>query len=50
MPFPNPGVGDFISRNYKRVAEVWMDEYKEHLYKRRTAMKNTDPGMFLFHS
>ena len=50
VPFPNPGVGDFISRNYKRVAEVWMDEYKEHLYKRRTAMKNTDPGMFLFHS
>lgn len=27
-PFPNPGVGDFIGRNYKRVAEVWMDEYK----------------------
>jgi polypeptide N-acetylgalactosaminyltransferase len=44
VPFPNPGVGDFISRNYKRVAEVWMDEYKEHLYKRRTAIPNTDPG------
>ncbi|KAH7721878.1 polypeptide N-acetylgalactosaminyltransferase 10 [Aphelenchoides avenae] len=44
VPFPNPGVGDFISRNYKRVAEVWMDEYKEHLYKRRSAMRNADPG------
>src|SRR5688572_20055842 len=44
IPFPNPGVGDFISRNYKRVAEVWMDEYKEHLYKRRPVMKNTNEG------
>ncbi|XP_073837181.1 polypeptide N-Acetylgalactosaminyltransferase 8 [Musca autumnalis] len=23
---------DFISKNYKRVAEVWMDEYKDYLY------------------
>ncbi|CAD5219246.1 unnamed protein product [Bursaphelenchus okinawaensis] len=44
IPFPNPGVGDFISRNYKRVAEVWMDEYKEFLYKRRPEMRDTDPG------
>ena len=44
VPFPNPGVGDFISRNYKRVAEVWMDEYRDHLYKRRTALKSADPG------
>ncbi len=44
VPFPNPGVGDFISRNYKRVAEVWMDEYKKHLYKRRPAMPAADPG------
>ncbi|KAI1726588.1 ricin-type beta-trefoil lectin domain-containing protein [Ditylenchus destructor] len=44
VPFPNPGVGDFISRNYKRVAEVWMDDYKEHLYKRRTAMARANPG------
>jgi len=35
MPFPNDRKGiDFISINYKRVAEVWMDEYKEFLYKR----------------
>uniref|UniRef100_A0A1A9X1Y8 Polypeptide N-acetylgalactosaminyltransferase n=1 Tax=Glossina brevipalpis TaxID=37001 RepID=A0A1A9X1Y8_9MUSC len=23
---------DFISKNYKRVAEVWLDEYKDYLY------------------
>lgn len=35
MPFPNDRKGiDFISINYKRVAEVWMDEYKEYVYKR----------------
>ncbi|CAK5117222.1 unnamed protein product [Meloidogyne enterolobii] len=44
IPFPNPGVGDFISRNYRRVAEVWMDEYKKHLYKRRPALETADEG------
>jgi polypeptide N-acetylgalactosaminyltransferase len=43
-PFPNPGVGDFVGRNYRRVAEVWMDEYKEHLYRRRPHYRNIDPG------
>lgn len=43
-PFPNPGVGDFVGRNYRRVAEVWMDEYKEHLYKRRPHYRGLDPG------
>ncbi|ESO98122.1 hypothetical protein LOTGIDRAFT_239085 [Lottia gigantea] len=43
-PFPNPGVGDFIGRNYKRVAEVWMDEYAEYLYKRRPHYKTLDAG------
>ncbi|XP_053399480.1 putative polypeptide N-acetylgalactosaminyltransferase 10 isoform X2 [Mercenaria mercenaria] len=43
-PFPNPGVGDFVGRNYRRVAEVWMDEYAEFLYKRRPHYRNIDPG------
>ncbi|KAG8221857.1 hypothetical protein J437_LFUL003233 [Ladona fulva] len=40
-PFPNPGRGDF---NYRRVAEVWMDEYKEYLYDRRSHYRKIDPG------
>lgn len=43
-PFPNPGIGDFVGRNYKRVAEVWMDEYKEYLYLRRPHYRDLDPG------
>lgn len=34
-PFGNPRKTDYLSKNYKRVAEVWMDEYKEYLYKRK---------------
>ncbi|XP_054721905.1 putative polypeptide N-acetylgalactosaminyltransferase 10 [Uloborus diversus] len=43
-PFPNPGLGDFVGRNYKRVAEIWMDEYKEYLYLRRPHYRNMDAG------
>ncbi|ROT71654.1 hypothetical protein C7M84_010013 [Penaeus vannamei] len=43
-PFPNPGMGDFVGRNYRRVAEVWMDEYAEYIYKRRPHYRNIDPG------
>lgn len=43
-PFPNPGVGDFVGRNYRRVAEVWMDEYAEYLYKRRPSYRGINPG------
>uniref|UniRef100_A0A5S6QB63 Polypeptide N-acetylgalactosaminyltransferase n=1 Tax=Trichuris muris TaxID=70415 RepID=A0A5S6QB63_TRIMR len=43
-PISNPGVGDYIGRNYKRVAEVWMDEYKEYLYMRRPHYRNLNPG------
>ncbi|VDN28502.1 unnamed protein product [Cylicostephanus goldi] len=42
MPFKNAGKGDFISRNYKRVAEVWMDEYKHNLYKHRPGVGDAD--------
>ncbi|WKY03500.1 hypothetical protein Q1695_004901 [Nippostrongylus brasiliensis] len=44
MPFKSAGVGDFISRNYRRVAEVWMDEYKHHLYKHRQGVGTADTG------
>lgn len=43
-PFPNPGRGDFLGKNYKRVAEVWMDEYAEYIYLRRPYYRNIDPG------
>ncbi|XP_014217204.1 N-acetylgalactosaminyltransferase 6 [Copidosoma floridanum] len=43
-PFPNPGIGDFLSKNYKRVAEVWMDEYAEFIYRRKPHMRELDPG------
>ncbi|XP_025832598.1 N-acetylgalactosaminyltransferase 6 [Agrilus planipennis] len=43
-PFPNPGRGDFVGKNYKRVAEVWMDEYAEYLYKRKPNYRTLDPG------
>ncbi|CAH0669308.1 unnamed protein product [Spodoptera exigua] len=43
-PFPNPGHGDFVGKNYRRVAEVWMDEYAQFLYARRPHYRNIDPG------
>jgi polypeptide N-acetylgalactosaminyltransferase len=43
-PFPNPGIGDFVGKNYKRVAVVWMDEYAEFLYQRRPQYRTIDPG------
>ena len=44
MPFSNPGKGDFIGKNHKRVAEVWMDEYKEYYYMRQPHLRKVDPG------
>ena len=31
-------------QNYRRVAEVWMDEYAEYLYKKRPHYRTIDPG------
>ncbi|CAL4118581.1 unnamed protein product, partial [Meganyctiphanes norvegica] len=36
--------GDFLSVNYKRVAEVWMDEFKEAIYKRNKHVREVDAG------
>ncbi|KAF1661762.1 UNVERIFIED_CONTAM: N-acetylgalactosaminyltransferase 6, partial [Eudyptes robustus] len=38
------GFGDYLSRNYRRVADVWMDEYKVHLFKRRPGIESAKPG------
>ncbi|XP_061706453.1 N-acetylgalactosaminyltransferase 6-like [Cydia pomonella] len=43
-PFPNPNHGDFVGKNYRRVAEVWMDEYAEYLYQRRPHYRLIDTG------
>lgn len=44
-PFPNPRNGtNFIARNFKRVAAVWMDEFQEAVYNRKQDVKNIDPG------
>lgn len=43
-PFPNPGRGDFLGKNFKRVLAVWMDEYAEYVYKRKPNLRNVDPG------
>ncbi|XP_038113226.1 N-acetylgalactosaminyltransferase 6 [Culex quinquefasciatus] len=43
-PFPNPRGVNFVTRNFKRVAEVWMDEYKQFLYERNPQFDKTNPG------
>ncbi|XP_069970748.1 N-acetylgalactosaminyltransferase 6 [Penaeus vannamei] len=35
---------DFLSKNYKRVAKVWMDEYAEALYRRNPHLRDVDEG------
>ncbi|KER25232.1 glycosyltransferase, group 2 family protein [Opisthorchis viverrini] len=42
--FPSAGLGDFLGKNYKRVAETWMDEYKEYIYSRRPHYRHIDAG------
>ena len=43
-PFGGSGKGDYLGRNYKRVAAVWMDEYAEYIYKKRPHYRDLDPG------
>ena len=37
----------FCTKNYKRVAMVWMDEYAEFIYKRRPSYRHIDQGIFI---
>ncbi|KAH8349739.1 hypothetical protein KR084_004889 [Drosophila pseudotakahashii] len=42
---PSPRKGDYLHKNYKRVAEVWMDEYKNYLYSHGDGLyESVDPG------
>ena len=38
---------NFLPQNYRRVAEIWMDEYKEYVYKKRPGSRNIDMGEVL---
>lgn len=42
VPYKSMGKG--WTSNYKRVAEVWMDEYKEHVYKRLPSLRTLKVG------
>ncbi|XP_052873353.1 N-acetylgalactosaminyltransferase 6-like [Anopheles cruzii] len=43
-PFPNAKTYDFVAKNHKRVAEVWMDEYKHYVYRRDPQRFAIDAG------
>ena len=43
-PYSHPGGGDVILKNSVRLAEVWMDDYKELFYERQPHARELDPG------
>lgn len=43
VPYSYPKA-DATLINFRRVAEVWMDEYKEWLYDKKPELRNVDPG------
>ena len=43
VPYSYPKA-DATLINFKRVAEVWMDEYKEWLYDKKPELRRVDPG------
>lgn len=45
QPYTFPGgVDEILTRNNMRLAEVWMDEYKEFYYNKRSGIKSRDYG------
>ncbi|KAF6027953.1 GALNT1 [Bugula neritina] len=44
-PYSWPGgVATILNHNTQRIADVWMDEYKDFFYKTNPGVKDTDPG------
>ena len=43
-PYTHPGGMDVITKNLLRVAEVWLDEFKELFYVRMPTAKSIDYG------
>lgn len=45
QPYSFPGgVDQILVKNNRRLAEVWMDEYKQHYYAKRPDIVNRDYG------
>lgn len=44
MSYSVPGGGGVIGRNLQRVVETWMDEWKEHFYRRKSYLKGKSFG------
>ncbi|XP_049297213.1 N-acetylgalactosaminyltransferase 6-like isoform X1 [Anopheles funestus] len=43
-PFPSARTYDYVAKNHKRVAEVWMDEYKRYVYAKDPTRYSIDAG------
>ena len=45
QPYTFPGgVDEILTKNNMRLAEVWMDEYKEHYYDKRPSIRSRNYG------
>lgn len=43
-PYDDPNTFSSVYRNQIRLAEVWLDDYKQFFYRSRSAYRQTDPG------